>query len=309
MKDNYGRHAFTMTELVVAIAIVGLLAAIVGPAVQSSRESARRAHCSNNLRQLGIALANVAESHGDFPTSTTPVPAFWRLLPSLGHAPLFDELSTKGIASQLNVSEFVCPDDSLHLMGFGNSNYYFNDGTRFRWDVPRNGFRISPQSDTSAADISDGLSNTAAMSERLVGVPTFDPPSNDVMEKEPRRYFWFSAVRYNQKGQELLATNECRNNRTTVFPQFAGTYIQQYREAGAGYNHMLTPNEAACYNGPEDLNIDTSSFLKPPSSMHPNGVNVLYADGSVHFIADGISDDAWRALGTRNGSEATNISF
>ena len=72
---------------------------------------------------------------------------------------------------------------------------------------------------------------------------------------------------------------------------------------------MLTPNEAACYNGPEDMNIDLSAFLVPPSSLHPSGVNVLFADGSVHFITDGIGNDVWRALGTRNGHEAMNVSF
>ncbi len=309
MTDAHRNRAFTVTELVVAIAIVGLLAAIIAPAVQSSRETARRAQCSNNLKQLGIAMANVVESHGEFPTSSTPIPALWRLLPALGQTSLFEELNRNGVAKHLAVSELICPDDSLHPVGYGNSNYYFNDGTRFRWDVPRNGFRISPQSDTSPAEIIDGLSNTAAMSERLVGVPTFETPADDVMMKEPRRYFWFTAVRYHQKGQEQLAVNECRTNRTVVSPQFFGTYIQQYREAGAGYDHMLTPNEAACYNGPEDLDIDTSSFLVPPSSMHPSGVNVLFADGSVHFITQGISDVVWRALGTRNGNEATSSPF
>ena len=303
------RMGFTVTEVVVTMAIIGLLAAIITPAVQSSRESSRKLQCANNLRQLGLAMENFAESSGAFPTSAHPNPGFWRILPYLEQSAISDELKNTGVANNLSVPEFVCPDDILHPVGFGNSNYFFNDGTLFSWNYPRNGFRKSSIEDTTPQDIPDGLSNTAAMSERLVGVPTFEPPPTAVMEQEPRRYFWYTAVRHNGRGEEALAADECRHRRTTTDPQFAGSYIQLYRESGLSYNHILTPNEAACYNGPEDLSIDTTSFLIPPSSMHPKGVNVLFADGSVHFITDGIGDEIWHAIGTRNGNEVETISF
>ena len=177
------RQGFTITELLVSISILGLLAALISPAVQTSRESARRMQCTNNLRQFGLALASVAESQGAFPTSQHPESAYRRMLPALEQAALYAELHVYDTTPdtslpKLNVSQFVCPDDSLHPTGLGNTNYYFNDGTLFRVTLPSgNGFRKRSVHDTKPADISDGLSNTAAMSERLVSVPTFEAPS------------------------------------------------------------------------------------------------------------------------------------
>lgn len=309
------RRAFTVTELMVSIAVIGLLASLIAPAVQSARESSRRALCMNNLKQFGLAMASEVEIHRAFPTAPTPVPGYWRMLPHLGQSPLYESLISSRQAvipsfpKNLTVSPFVCPDDGLHVLSVGNSNYLFNNGTQFRWVIPSNGFVKDSRVDTKPADIVDGLSNTAAMSERLVGVPAIRPPAPSEMEREPRRYFWFTTTRYNQRGEEQQARDECRNHRTTTEPQFAGVGMQLYAEGTAGYNHFLTPNQAACYNGLEDLGIDNQSFLIPPSSLHPNGVNVLFADGSVHFVSDGISDEIWQGLGTRDGSEATTISF
>ena len=103
--------------------------------------------------------------------------------------------------------------------------------------------------------------------------------------------------------------DECRHRKTTVEPQVSVNQMQAYHNGGVSYDHLLTPNQAGCYNGPEDLDFGNFPFLIPPSSMHPNGVNVLFADGSVHFITDGISDDVWRALGTRNGHETVSLLF
>ncbi len=307
-------NGFTIVEMIVSLAIMGLLAALILPAVQSSRESARRIQCADNLKQFGLALANVAESHGAFPTYPVPESGFWRMLPALEQPALYGELQSINttpnpqIPKNMTVPQFVCPDDNLHAVGWGNSNYVFNVGTRFRYCL-NNGFQKRCEGDTKPSEIVDGLSNTAAMSERLVSVPSFDAPPESVMEKEPRRYFWFTETRYKLKGQELQAVDQCRQHRTTVTPQFAGTYTQLYRDNGINYDHLLTPNEPACYNGPEDFDMGASPFLVPPSSLHPNGVNVLFADGSVHFITDGISDEVWRAVGTRNGQESVSIIF
>ena len=134
------------------------------------------------------------------------------MLPFLEHAALYEELRTlrktgfpRPPSLPLNVPQFHCPDDDLYVYGDGNSNYLFNTGAMFSYIEPRNGFINTYKVDTNPAEIVDGLSNTCAMSERLVGVPGIRAPSVSVMEREPRRYFWFTAVRYNMIGQEPLA--------------------------------------------------------------------------------------------------------
>ncbi len=301
------KFGFTIVELVVSIAILALLVAILLPATQQVRETARRSQCLNNLKQMGLAAANHCETYGSFPTGGT---AFRLMLPGLDQAPLYHELlnmnqlSPAQIASiQYKVPVFLCPDDALHIIGGGNSNYYLNEGTILHDNDPTNGYdRVSES--TRPQDVIDGMSNTAAISERLVGVPIENHvPSIEEMEAEPKRYFWFTATRYALRGQESMAIQECRARRTTVFPQFWGSHMFGYHTGGAAYNHLLLPNEAGCYNGPEDRGITGLFYLIPPSSLHPDGVNILMIDGSARFLNEVIDDAVWQAIGTINGNE------
>ena len=309
------RRAFTLVEVLVSIAILGLLVAVTLPAIQQSRESARLLQCRNNLKQFGLAMASAVQSTQRFPTADRPRSAMQRLLPYLDQLTLYDDLKALGasgpattadienMAARCAVPVFSCPDDPRNpVRNSGNSNYYLNDGTLFRLYSPTNGFRKDGKHDTSPSEISDGLSNTAAMSERPVGVASFPAPSESGMKSDPTRYLWWTQTRYRGEGQESLAVVECRTRRTTPFPAYAGSSMQFY-QSGSGYDHLLRPNEFPCYNGPEDFDVDIEIFLIPPASYHPGGVNVLFADGSVHFVHVQIDDQVWQALGTRNGNE------
>lgn len=294
-----------MLEVLVVIAILILLAALLLPAVQQARESGRRIICQNHLRQMGVALANVAERDGAFPTSGRPDSGYWRLLPELDAETLHAALTTDQEPQSFHVSVVICPDDPIAdvNMRYGEVSYFFNEGTQFRLYPPTNGFRKSSREDTRPEEITDGLSQTVAMSERLVRPQVNPLPPIEQMEQETRRYFWWTETRYSGTGEEALAIEECRFHRTSVFPQFAGLNSVNYHST-RGYDHMLPPNHAACYNGPEDFSVETDLFLVPASSLHPGGVNSLKADGSVHFVAETIDAGVWQALGTRNGVES-----
>lgn len=311
-----GRGAgFTVVELLVSIAIVGLLVALLLPAVQQSRESARKIACRNNLKQFGVALAGFQTSHGVYPTGTwnNREPAMWRLLPELGFPAMREELLefrfNLGPNSRLPKCElpvFRCPSDSLHSGANGESNYLLNDGTKFRNYEPTNGFRQSLHFDTKASEITDGQSQTAGMAERLVALPHLQEAE---MLPDPKRYLWFTQTRHSLASDTLLAVQECREHRTTPFPQFLRAGMVYYDDPRMGYDHLMRPNEIGCYNGPEDFLSTTNWYLIPANSQHPGGVHVLFMDGSVHFVSDHVDENVWRAAGTIDDQEPVSISF
>ena len=305
------RSGFTIIELVVVIAILGLLAALLLPAVLSSRGSARRMTCQNQLKQVGLALAIEQEAHGAFPTSATPHPAWQRLLPHLGAGNLARQLIEGRKFDSFVVPGLICPDDPeafYNQQEIGETSYYLNIGTKFHAYRKGNGFQKNSFEDTRPRDITDGLSQTVAMSERLV-LPrnrSAYPTSNS--NGHPVRFLWWTKQRFAAKGEELQAVEECRTSRTTTFPAYAGANCPNYL-GGYGYDHLLPPNQPGCYNGPEDFEINGDALIMPAASLHAGGVNSLIADGSVRFVSDNIDTEVWRAVGTRDGAESLASSF
>ena len=196
------RKGFTLIELLVVIAIIAVLMAILLPAVQQAREAARRTQCKNNLKQLGLALANYEATHTKFPMAvvddafvnggwTNPAGdgGLWspqaRLLPFLEEAGLYD-LADLDIAydegvnadngvAWARVEVLQCPDeinDKVRLSG-GNPAYYplnyaYNAGDWLVWDVAsrRAGHgSFVPNDALETRDFTDGTSNTLGLAE------------------------------------------------------------------------------------------------------------------------------------------------
>ncbi|MGE3316336.1 MAG: DUF1559 domain-containing protein, partial [Planctomycetaceae bacterium] len=191
------RRAFTLIELLVVMAIIGVLIALLLPAVQNAREAARRTQCKNNLKQIGLALHNYLDAMKVFPPSfcvdgpTGTGGGEWsiqaRILPYAEQANLYETIdfsipyaAGSPVAVQ-RVAMYLCPSEPNDRLRDGDHypvNYGFNGGT---WQVydPFTGYGgdgpFYPNSDTTTSDILDGLSSTICFAE----VKTFTPYVRD----------------------------------------------------------------------------------------------------------------------------------
>ena len=266
------RNGFTIIELLVSIAIIGLLTALLLPAVQRVRESSRNSDCKNRLHQFGLAMLQHEESHRAFPTS--------------------DNLPHRIVTlTKSSTTYWKCPSDHRFDDARGYTSYLFNEGTDllsyFSYGKPGNGFTInpgSPDKDLKAAEVTDGLSQTVAAAERLLVPPNDVSFPASAFLSEPRRYPWHLTGVYSSAD---TWANACRNDRTSPAPLITITS----GVSAIGYMHVMGPNEIGCEG------------VANASSEHSGHVNVLMGDGSARSVTDGIDLTVWRALGTRNGNE------
>lgn len=299
-----GRPGFTLIELIVVIALIGLLLAMILPAVQQARESARRAMCQSNLRQMGIALHSYESTHGCFPNfDDLSDRVYVELLPYLDQAPLHSAVhefwsAPQKPASSMNVPVYVCPSETIACDERGRGpgyypSYLINQGSG-RQAYGLNGFDHYPV--LQAADVLDGMSQTAAFSEKLIHTATME--ESQIVPDDRR--FW-AIPRPLQGADELDAFAASCLNEGYVGDR--GTDPIPFIISNAGYNHILTPNSPSCWNGPEQGDGGGKYAARTSSSFHTGGVNLLLADGSCRFIGNSIDRAVWRGLGSRNGEE------
>ncbi len=335
------QRGFTLIELLVVIAIIAILMGLLLPAVQQAREAARRSECRNNLKQIGLALANYHEACRTLPPGRIRsnvdgqgrcFSAYAHLLPYLDATQLYrqvnfnansDDPAANGAALGQTIKFFLCPTDSAAVLQSNNvgstvvnsavHNYPLCTGTtlpvsrRNPGGVPITGVFFE-NSNTRLQDVRDGSSQTVCISETVKSIPG-----------GPTVWDGFSPT----NGFVLTQGNDNATNGPELINYLtqchvAGLVLQQTRGSrwliGAPghsmYNHLRTPNDrdVDCRGGlPHSIRTnfwwDRLSLNVAARSQHAGGVHALFVDGHVQFISNGISLATWQALGSRNGRE------
>jgi prepilin-type N-terminal cleavage/methylation domain-containing protein len=268
-------RAFTLVELLVVIAIVGLLLAILLPAVQSAREAGRRAQCQNNLRQMGIALQAYHDTWKAFPRggwSPTSANLSWStaILPHLEEQPLFLQLNrTKPYTDPSNLAVggtvlpiFICPTSPKDTLRKKSA------------DLPSTSTQVYARSDYGAVSGERGLRSSSATNSPERGAM--------IMEKN------VSLAQITDGSASTILVGEAPEGLHSLWFGVRNLFDQS------------GPINAPATYGLQYIFYDYGQEI---SSYHAEGALVLLADGSVHFLSESIRPQTLSALCSRAGND------
>lgn len=318
MSSRRAVAGFTLVELLVVIAIIGVLVALLLPAVQAAREAARRAQCSNNLKQVGLGVQNYMSAKKDrLPLGYDGVPdwtpavnfnkkhVFTTILPYMEQQSIYSQIQFKysgtpytDPARDIVVPSYVCPSWIDPVVAKGQ--YGYDDGALTTYngvsgatvagldaanDYTPSGFGPIPKNGVFAFELVNGKFR----GRERKGSEITDGQSNTLMIGE--------FVHRNSQPCEPSAT--CDQAPGNVRPWYLGGYLN------APYSCKVvefTPN-VQLNRPPVDFNH------LPMGSFHPGVTQFVYVDGSVHLISDGIELNPYYYLATADGGDIVESTF
>lgn len=307
MQNRSGRRGLTLVEVLTVIVVIGLLGLLLLPAVQAARGAARRLQCTNNLKQLGLALSCYEASYSRFPPAGG-VPhnhsVHSRLLPYLEQTVLFNSLNFQvsslgdqnATVGTVKLAVFVCPSDGRPETNVAWTNYAANGGSRDSLVDGNGPFSLDASHRSmnfGLMDVTDGTMVTAAMSEWLAGV--------FARGKRDEKRAIYAIMPWNPLNARELG-DACDMIDANSFDESSihDTKGFSWKEDGSNtiYNHFIRINGRSCIaSGPPDRVAFTVS------SNHSSGANVLFLDGHVRFSKQTTALAVWKAMGSRSGGE------
>ena len=328
---------FSLIEVLVVIGIIGLLVALLLPAVQSARESARRAACANKLRQVGIATQAYVTDQNVFPANwgvpdwynagSGPISGsfreyslFTKILPQLDAATVASSMNfevgisdpyfainqyggplgraVNATAMRTQLAVLLCPSDA----GAGDPGRY--GGTNYR---ASNGTNLGYLSQDGPFQLHGGRpTSPASITDGLGGTVGFSEKlrgqaGGDNSQPRSQMYVIHS---YQNSLDRFVGDCPVQAAAPHGIYGFAGLSWAIGSLAHANYNHAVEPNSRVpdCVMGaPMSLGGTLAA-----RSDHPGGVHAAMLDGSVRFVKNSMNRTVWRALGSRAGGEVVS---
>jgi prepilin-type N-terminal cleavage/methylation domain-containing protein/prepilin-type processing-associated H-X9-DG protein len=287
-------RGFTLIELLVVISIIGILIGLLLPAVQSARAAAQRIQCTNNMKQMGLAMHTYATSNKEcFPVGgagSSKHALFTAMLPYIEQQAVFNQLNLKGNPESETlkytlISVYACPSYPHKVVIKGHATGYKNGAsttyqavggsirnagetiiTSSYGNFPQNGL-FTWNKVRRFKDATDGLTSSFAMGEFV---------HRDYKGGE------MSDIPGNVRGW-IMGSNGADASYTFKVLQYPLNAKLDRIADGIAYNHL------------------------PMGSYHAGGANFLMGDGSVHWIGNSIDFTTYRSLATCNGREVANL--